>query len=362
MVHLDESAALVLLEGRLPEPAEAAARAHAERCHACRSLLQEIATRRLAAREPQATVLRFWGLEEESPVGPGALESIPGITPGQIVGGRYRLDEPLGEGGMGIVWSAHDPATGERIALKLLKSRGPDEVARFLREARITAGLRHPHILVVHDVFQLPEGFPVMAMERLYGEPLDAAIARGGRIAPGAAAAIVLSIVSAVGAAHAVGVIHRDLKPANVFLARQPDGATRVTVLDFGIAKLLPREAALANTTRLTKSGFVLGTPSYMAPEQVFADSPLDHRVDIWSIGMILYECLTGRCAVAGTSVMDIFRNITVGDIPPIERVRPGLPPALAHLVGRMLTRDRDRRPGDLREVYEVLAPIAERG
>jgi len=133
-----------------------------------------------------------------------------------------------------------------------------------------------------------------------------------------------------------------------------------VKVLDFGIAKLLAREAALANTTRLTKSGFILGTPSYMAPEQVFADCALDHRVDIWSLGMILYECLTGRCAVAGTSVMDIFRNITVGEISPIERVRPGLPPAMAHLVGRMLTRDRDRRPADLREVYEVLAPIAE--
>ncbi len=165
-------------------------------------------------------------------------------------------------------------------------------------------------------------------------------------------------VVSAVGAAHALGIVHRDLKPENIFLARGPDGARTVKVLDFGIAKLTALDGEVMRSTGIT-TGVVLGTPAYMAPEQVFAEKDLDHRADIWALGIIFYECLAGACPTEGANIGQVLKHVVARPFAPLEQLAPEAPEALCRLVARMLAREPWQRPADLREVQEVLAPLA---
>jgi hypothetical protein len=280
-----------------------------------------------------------------------------GLEAGAIIASRYQLDRVIGEGGMGVVWAATHVVTRRPVALKFLKGSSPEQTKRFLREARIAGMLGHPHIVQVHDVLELPEdGTPTMVMELLAGESLDARLERGGRIPLGELVALMLPVVSAVGAAHAIGVVHRDLKPDNIFLATSPHAPLDVKVLDFGIAKLTATEGDAASTSGLTQTGAVMGTPYYMAPEQVFGESKIDARADVWSLGVILYECLSGKRPIEGDNFGQIFKNIAMGEVVPVERHVPSVPAAIASLIGRMLTRDKEKRPADLREVYSVLS------
>jgi serine/threonine protein kinase len=169
---------------------------------------------------------------------------------------------------------------------------------------------------------------------------------------------IMVPVLSAVGTAHAAGVIHRDLKPDNIFLSQLGDSRTEPIVFDFGICKLSPTESLVGNTSALTETGFMMGTPAYMAPEQVYAEADLDARADVWALGVILYECATGKRPVEGESLGQMIKVITSGPITPIEQVAPHLPPQLSELINRMLKHNRKERPMDLREPFAVLRAL----
>src|SRR4051812_21927994 len=235
-----------------------------------------------------------------------AAMSESALSEGSLIAGRYRLEHPLGEGGMGTVWAATHTVTRRSVAMKFLKDsmrHRRDLRERFLREAAAASALKHPNVVEIIDVFDFAEGSPVMVMELLRGETLGAKLLRDERLSVEETAALLLPVVSAVGEAHAIGIVHRDLKPDNLFLL-EGSGEPRVKVLDFGIAKLsAERYLQGGPSPLLTESGSMLGTPCYMAPEQASGESPVDHRADIWSLGVILYECLSGVRPIEGENL-----------------------------------------------------------
>lgn len=282
------------------------------------------------------------------------------LVPGSVVGGRYRLERILGQGGMGVVWAVQEVETGAWFALKLLQDdvEDPDAGRRFTHEARAAQVVRHPHVVCMHGVLELENARPAILMELLEGETLRDVLAREQRLELPELLRVMGPVVAAVGAAHALGVVHRDLKPENLFLARQPSGAPLVKILDFGIAKVTALDGETMRTTGLT-TGKVLGTPTYMAPEQVYGQTDLDHRVDIWALGLIFYQALSGVLPTAGDNIGQVFRNVTARPFPPLESLVPDLPPALTSLVTHMLDRDRAARPADLREVLHTLEELS---
>ncbi|HZO13902.1 MAG TPA: serine/threonine-protein kinase [Polyangiaceae bacterium] len=269
----------------------------------------------------------------------------------------FVLRRRVGEGGMGEVWEAINEETGARVALKFVKERTPAEARRrrFLREVRAAMAIGHPAVVRVHDVVESPDGAPVMVMEFLEGESLGARLRREQPLALEEAAAIMLPVVSAVGTAHALGVIHRDLKPENIFIAKSEDGTEQIKVLDFGLAKLTSRPEEQGDVSDLTTTGSIMGTPCYMAPEQVFAERNVDHRADVWALGIILYEALSGLLPTHAENVGQVLKIIVTRAIWPLEEAAPGLPEDIVALVNRMLERDRAKRPMDMRELYTVL-------
>jgi serine/threonine protein kinase len=280
-------------------------------------------------------------------------------SPGAVIAGRYRLDRLLGRGGMGQVWAVTHDVTHRVAALKLLNGPVHLQAARrrrFLREARAASAVNHPNVVRVHDFFELEDGTPVMIMDLLEGETLGRKLAREGSLPLETVAGILLPVVSAVGMAHSRGIIHRDLKPENVFLSSAGEG--RVHVLDFGIAKLMPlgTPEGMDDSDALTGTGGLMGTPCYMSPEQGFGEGTVDHRTDIWSLGIVIYEALAGSRPVDGANVGQVLKRLLNQAITPIEVLVPDLPAPVSELVGRMLLRDPEGRPRDLREVAAVLA------
>jgi len=276
---------------------------------------------------------------------------------------RYRLDRRLGEGGFGEVWAATHVVTRRGVALKFLKERaGSDDRARqrFLREARAASAVSHPNVIVIHDVFE-DDGVPIMVMDLLEGESLGARLRRDRRLCLAEVAAIMLPVISAVQAAHAVGVLHRDLKPDNIFLAKSTHGfggGLEVRVLDFGIAKLTAPEDSPGRSGALTHSDTVLGTPFYMSPEQFFGDGEIDSSSDVWAIGVIVYECLAGVRPTEAKTVALVVKVIVDESIVPLSRHRPDLPEELTDVVMRALSFDRAKRPS-IFEIGRVLIPYA---
>jgi serine/threonine-protein kinase len=259
---------------------------------------------------------------------------------------------------MGVVWAATHTITRRGVAMKFLKGPAharPEMRRRFLREARAAATVQHPSVVEVHDVFELDDETPVMVMDLLVGETLAQRIASQGPLSIHHTASILLPVVSAVGTAHSRGVVHRDLKPENIFLAENEEGQTEIKVLDFGIAKLANLEGEPVSQSQLTGTGSMLGTPCYSAPEQLFGERIIDHRADVWALGVVLYECLSNQLPVYGENLGQILKMLTSGDILPLEKLAPQLPADILSLVGRMLSRLVDQRPKDMREVLEVL-------
>jgi len=279
------------------------------------------------------------------------------LAAGMVVADRYRLDRRIGQGGMGSVWAASHVVTRRAVALKFLRrSEESDESRRrFVREARAASAVAHPSVVEVLDFLELSDGSPVMVLELLEGESLAALLAREGKLSVARTAEILAPVVSAVGSAHAQGIVHRDLKPDNIFLQKTRDGALVVKVLDFGIAKVTVVDAETRRDAGLTHTGAVLGTPAYMSPEQVFAETDLDHRADVWALGIILYRCLSGVLPTDAANVGQVYKIIVAGKIKPLRDLVPDVPEELAQLVDRMLERERTRRPGDLRPVLETL-------
>lgn len=249
--------------------------------------------------------------------------------------GPYEPSKELGRGGMGVVLRARCTRTGREVALKLLRAATAQDadVARFEREVQALVSLRHPSIVAVLDAGTSPRG-PWVAMELVEGESLQARLRRDGPLAPEEARALARTLCGALEHAHAMGVLHRDVKPANVLLAA--DG--RVVLVDFGLARVLGRES------RLTLTGEVLGTPCYMAPEQANGQ-PCGPQADVYGVGATLYEALTGRPPLRGTSVIELLHQVlTVAPARP-EALRPGLPAALSDVVMRCLEKEPARRP-----------------
>jgi serine/threonine-protein kinase len=280
------------------------------------------------------------------------------LLAGSTIAGRFELVRLLGEGGMGEVWAATHIITRKAVALKFLKegaARSPAAVRRFLREARAASAVRHVNVVAIHDVLELDGGVPVMVMDLLVGESFGSRLARERLLPIAEVARIMVPVFSALGTAHALGIVHRDLKPDNIFLERAGDDAIVPKVLDFGIAKLSATEGAAAQSAELTSTGSVMGTFLYMAPEQVFGEKDVDQRADVWALGVILYEALSGMRPIAGENFGQVIKAIMTHAIQPLAAVAPNVPQEVTALVERMLSLDRAGRPQDLREPFELL-------
>lgn len=271
--------------------------------------------------------------------------------------GRYRLVKLLGEGGMGAVWEALHLMTEKPVALKFLKAQGDVALRkRFYREARAASAVHHKNVVAIHDVVELDDGL-FMVMDRLEGEPLESLLERQRSLSLQRTCQILGPVVDAVRAAHAAGIVHRDLKPANVFLA-YIDGHEEVRVLDFGIAKIMGDGATAPVDGKLTTTGAVMGTPFYMAPEQMWGER-VDARADVWALGVVLYECLAGRRPIDGENIGQLLKAIANQSIAPLGEIDPRLPAPLVDLVGQMLQTDRTQRLADLERVATELAKHA---
>jgi serine/threonine protein kinase len=282
---------------------------------------------------------------------------------GLVIGGRYRLERSVGAGGMGEVWAALDSRTNEIVAIKaLLESarRDPELVRRFVREARAAIAVQHPNVVRIRETLTVGEE-PILVMDYLEGESLARRLRSAGKLSLSRFAELFVAVVSAVETAHGLGIVHRDLKPDNVFLVRRPDGREEPRLLDFGIAKLTAMTGAAGVSSALTSTGAVLGTPYYMSPEQVFGDKLIDHRADIWSLGAIAFECLSGKRLIKGESIGQLLKVITTGAVPRLENAETGLPRDICRIVDQMLAFDRTKR-ASLREVLEVFRPFATLG
>ncbi|MEO7097042.1 MAG: serine/threonine-protein kinase, partial [Polyangiales bacterium] len=261
------------------------------------------------------------------------------IGPGTLVNGKYRLGRQLGEGGMGAIFEARHEFLGTEVALKFLHpalSSRPNVVARFVQEARVSANMKSPHIVSVVDVDQSPEGLAFLVMELLRGEPLAGRLAREPVLPLSLTLNIAVQCLLALEIAHALGVVHRDMKPENVFLTDAPGqpGATTdgllVKILDFGIAKLRTLGEVKA---QLTKPGMVMGTPEYMAPEQVFSAEAVDARADIYALGAMIFEMLAGRRPVQGDDARAIAAVVLSGNTQRLDTVAPRVPKEIADVV-----------------------------
>jgi serine/threonine protein kinase len=282
---------------------------------------------------------------------------------GEVIDGRYRVERLIGTGGMGAVYEAEHVEIGKKVALKVLHpqfSRQADLVARFRREARAASKVGHPNIVDVTDSGTNDNGDVYFVMERLDGVDLGDVLRHERRIACDRSVHIGTQICRALSAAHAAGIIHRDLKPENVFLVPRDGNADFVKVLDFGIAKQdmgnqnLPR--------RLTTPGIAMGTPEYMAPEQA-AGKPIDGRVDIYALGAILYEMLTGDPPHSGANAMEVLAKKAIEDPVPPRLVNPDVPEALEAVVMACLDRDPDARPQTMGALeYELNKSLKGRG
>jgi serine/threonine protein kinase len=271
------------------------------------------------------------------------------LAPGSIVAQRFTLQHLAGYGGMSVVFLARDEHTGLPVALKLLQSSGDSDVARrFAREARILTSLSHPGI-VSYVAHGLSEGQPFLAMEWLEGEDLARRLARKP-LSPAETLQMMLRVADALAAAHSQGIIHRDLKPSNLFLrSGQPHD---VVLLDFGVARIG------AATQALTGSATVLGTPGYMAPEQASSLEDISPAADIFSLGCVLYECLTGLCPFRAPHVAAVLAKILFFEPTPLRTMRPELPTALQQLVERMLDKQPAQRPADAQHLLRALRAL----
>jgi eukaryotic-like serine/threonine-protein kinase len=290
---------------------------------------------------------------------PSHTADIPG--PGEVVAGKYVVESRLSAGGMGVVLKARHPALGQHVALKILRAEWvavPAAVARFAREARSAAQIRGEHVVRIYDVGTLDNGTPFMVMELLEGSDLGSLLhVRGAIPIPVAEMAdYVIQTCEALAEAHALGIVHRDLKPQNVFITSRPDGTPLVKLVDFGISKL-PESAGGAHEVTTTAS--LLGTPTYMSPEQLLAPKEVDARSDVWSLGILMYRMLAGKPPFAGETMPELCARILTSPIPRLASSRPDVPEDLARVIRRCLSRQPADRFQSVLELAKALAPFA---
>ena len=276
------------------------------------------------------------------------------LVPNALIGARYRLEKRIGQGGMAEVWLANDISLNRKVAVKMMKAQhnnDPIVVERFRREAQAVGNLNHPNIVTVYDVVE-NDGKQAVIMEYVEGMTLREVLDQKTRLSPSLTIHIGMAIASALDAAHASGIVHRDIKPGNILLTQ----TGRVMLADFGIAK-----AVNAAESDLTNQNIMMGTAKYLSPEQV-RGKPLDGRADIYSLGLVMYECLAGRVPFIGESDVETALARVQREPTNLLKKRPNLPPALTNFVHLMLQRDPDRRPSTGLHVYETLYRIREAG
>jgi len=283
------------------------------------------------------------------------------VQEGDLLAGKYRVEKVLGFGGMGVVVSAFRTDLEQRVAVKFLgqaAAERPDAAERFRREARAAAKIRSEHVARVLDVGTLDTGLPYMVMEFLEGNDIADELRRLERLPMIDAVDFILQAIEALAEAHASGVVHRDLKPGNLFLAHRADGTRRVKVLDFGISKALTGSSV--EELSLTKTAALIGSPLYMAPEQMRSAKDVDTRADIWSLGAMLYEMLTGQPPYTGESIPQLCAALLHDDPIPLRQHRPEIPEGLEQAVLRCLMKDRNQRFASVFELGRALLPYAQ--
>jgi serine/threonine protein kinase len=281
--------------------------------------------------------------------------------PGDILAEKYRIEAPLGRGGMGVVLGAQHIELGHRVAIKVLDSKDPAAAARFLREAKTCAQLVNDHIVRVFDLGRLPDGVPYFVMEHLRGRDLGFRIARE-RLPVTLAVQYLLQVCEALKEAHAMGVIHRDLKPSNLFVVDRSDGQPLLKVLDFGISKLVTTQLGPSPQPTLTLPDAVLGSPLYMSPEQIRGIKGLDARTDIWSLGVIAYELLTRHRPFQAPTLAAALVAIATEEPARPSALVPDLPAGLEAVVLRCLAKDPSARFPNIEAVIAALSPFSRSG
>ncbi len=274
---------------------------------------------------------------------------------GDVLAGKYRVEKILGIGGMGMVVAATHLELDQQVALKFMlpaAMESPEASARFMREARAAGKLTSEHVCRVIDVGRFESGAPYIVMEYLEGYDLSTMLKRRGPLRVAPAVDFLLQACEGLAEAHAQGIVHRDLKPDNLYLSARADGGHIIKVLDFGISKA-------AVTGIATQTGDILGSPAYMAPEQMRSTKDVDARADVWSLGVVMYQLLTGRLPFGGDSLPTLCLSVLNDDPVAPNVIRQDLPDGLAEVILRCLSKDRDDRYADVGELAEALGPFA---
>jgi eukaryotic-like serine/threonine-protein kinase len=286
------------------------------------------------------------------------------FSPGDVIAEKYEVIKVIGSGGMGYVVSATHVELGHQVALKFLRPEllvHRDLVARFVKEARTAVMIKSEHVARVFDVGTLPEAGPFIAMELLEGQDLGRVVSDRGALPVEAAIDYILQACEALATAHSLGIVHRDIKPENLFLSRSVPGVDVIKVLDFGISKLsVPETPAPGGSPRpVVISTSAVGSPTYMSPEQIRAMDDVDARADVWALGCVLYELLTGTAAFDAPSLTQLAAKILEVQPPPLRSVNPDLPPDLEWVVGHCLGKDPAKRFQNVGELAAALCPFA---
>jgi len=290
----------------------------------------------------------------------GGNELVTSVRVGDILSGKYRVERVLGAGGMGVVVQAHHLQLDERVAIKFLLPEGlknPEALARFEREARAAVKIKNEHVARTIDVGKLDNGAPYIVMEFLEGTDLASLLRSRGSLGIDETVEFLLQASEAIAEAHALGIIHRDLKLENLFVVRRADGLMSVKVLDFGISKV----TGLAGSGRdvgMTRTSTIMGSPLYMSPEQLHSTRDVDTRTDIWAIGVIIYELISGRPPFVGDSMPELVAKILTRPPEPLLNLRPDAPLGLERVILRCLEKDKAQRYVNIAEMAMALVPF----
>jgi serine/threonine protein kinase len=370
MECLDEETILAFGRGGLAATVRATAEEHIATCDECRQLVSAVARASFVDPEEREDLPRGPlllprvdpAMAPTTPIGasafgvPGGPTSSP-VQPGQILAGKFEVERVLGAGGMGIVVAARHTQLDQRVALKFLlpvACEVPGAVNRFLREGKAAARITSEHVARVMDTGVLDGGAPYLVMEYLEGSDLGAVVQRRGRVSVDEAIEYVLQACEAIVEAHDLGIVHRDLKPANLFLSKRADGSPLVKVLDFGISKV-----DSGSRSQLTSASVLMGSPRYMSPEQMLSAKDVDARTDVWALGVILYELVTGKPVWHADTMQGLCALIASTPAPSLRALRPDAPEVLDDVVARCLIKSRDERLASVADLALALEPIA---
>lgn len=348
-----EATLVAYAEGTAPVASRAAIESHMASCSDCRVIVSMLAKSETAAGvDALASTALATTVVTDDPESPKRL-----FTPGEIFEGKYRVERLIGAGGMGMVVEATHFGLDRRVAIKFMRHETrdvPEAAMRFFREARAVASLSSDHVVRVFDNGIAHDGEPYLVMELLRGEDLAAILVREKRVAPALAARWILEACDAIGEAHVLGVVHRDLKPANLFLAETKPGERKIKVLDFGISKLIGEGAVGGHTSR----SVLLGSPRYMSPEQTQSSARTDARTDIWALGVVLYELVTGHAPFDAENAVGLAAAILSQPTPAMKKLRPDVPTAFERVVTRCLAKHPGERFQTVRELAAALRPL----